>query len=64
MCLEKREGGPLYRNKKGGKSHIKPMWDSYLTKSNNIKFSHIKKKKKTKTLKGKSIITTDIIVLK
>ena len=41
MCLEKREGGPLYRNQKRGKSHIKPMWDSYLTKSNTDLYDKI-----------------------
>ena len=36
MCLREEEGGPLYRKQKGGKSHIKPMWDSYLNKINNL----------------------------
>ena len=27
-------GGAFYRIQKRRKSHIKPMWDSYLTKSN------------------------------
>ena len=37
MCLREEEGGPLYRKQKGGKSHIKPMWDSYLEKNNIMK---------------------------
>ena len=28
-------GGSFYRIQKGRKSHIKPMWDSYLTKEKN-----------------------------
>ena len=30
--IREEEGEPLYRNQKGGKSHIKPMWDSYFSK--------------------------------
>ena len=34
MCFREEGGWPFYRKQKRRKSHIKPMWDSYLTKSN------------------------------
>ena len=32
--IREEGGGPFYRIQKRRKSHIKPMWNSYLTKSN------------------------------
>ena len=38
--IREEEGGPLYRNQRGGKSHIKPMWDSYLEKTTASSFQN------------------------